>query len=146
MSEIRRNTFRYCALLPTNPDVSAPPQRWVSLRSTHPTDSRRRLLDDQVSVVVDREPGLARFPDHRRMPVDLAGVGAADDRHEERVRTVGQIAEATIDADRHVAHVALVEIDRALLIAFQPEHLPAPLDRNEHFLRRMPVQGGAFPL
>src|SRR5580704_9187046 len=57
---------------------------------------RRRLVDDQIAVVVDREPGLARFRHHRGMPVDLAGVGTADDRHQQRLGTAGEIAEAAI--------------------------------------------------
>src|ERR1700722_5511504 len=88
---------------------------------------RRRLVDDQIAVVVDREPGLARLRHHRRMPVDLAGVGTADDRHQQRLGAADEIAEAAIDADRDVAHVALVEIDGLLGIAFQPKYLPAAL-------------------
>src|SRR6516162_4870553 len=84
-----------------------------SMTSWH--SSRGRLLDDQIAVVVDRKSGLARFGHHRRVPVDFAGVRAADDGDEERVRIIGKVAEAAKDADRHIARVALIEIDRTLM-------------------------------
>ena len=51
-----------------------------------------------------------------------------------------RLLKPAVDADRHVEHVAFVKIDRALLIAFQPEHLQAPLHWDEHLLGRVPVQ------
>src|SRR5580704_13130163 len=96
--------------------------------SMRTTALRRRLVDNQIAVVVDREPGLARFRHHRGMPVDLAGVGTADDRHQQRLGAAGEIAEAAIDADRHVAHVALVEINGLLGVSVQPKYLPAAFD------------------
>src|SRR5580704_3276689 len=57
---------------------------------------RRRLVGDQIAVVVDREPGLARFRHHRGMPVDFAGVGTADNRHQQRLGAAGEIANTAI--------------------------------------------------
>src|SRR5882672_8949714 len=51
--------------------------------------------------------------------------------NQRRVRTPGQVAEPAIDADRHAAHVALGEVDGALGLAIEPEHLPRTLDRHE---------------
>jgi hypothetical protein len=44
------------------------------------------------------------------MPVNLARVRTADDRHKERVGCVGEAPEAAVDADWHVEHVALMAL------------------------------------
>src|ERR1700729_2176346 len=40
-------------------------------------NSCRRLLDDQITVIVDREPGLARLSHDRRVPIHLARLRSA---------------------------------------------------------------------
>src|SRR5580658_9923369 len=114
--------------------------KFVSPARSGKDESRRRLRDSQVTIVIDRKSGLAGLGDHRRMPVDLTRLGAANDGNQQCVRIIGDIAETAIDADRYITHIAFVEIERAFLIAFEPEHLPAAMDGKKHFLGRMPVQ------
>jgi hypothetical protein len=74
------------------------------------------------------------------MPVNLPCVGTTDDRHQERVGCVGETSETSVDTDRNVDHVSFIKIDRALLVAIQPENLPSTLDRDENLLSRVSVQ------
>src|SRR5436190_13502312 len=80
-----------------------------------------RRGDDQLAVVIDREPSLARRLDDAGMPVDLAGVGSADHGDQRRLGILARVAEPAIDPDRHVDDVARLQRDRALDRAFQPE-------------------------
>src|SRR5207302_1988708 len=49
-----------------------------------------RLGDDQLAVVIDREPGLAGRLDDAWVPIDLAGVGAADHGDQRRLGIVAR--------------------------------------------------------
>src|SRR5262249_1107293 len=102
--------------------------------------SRRRLLDDQISLVIHTQPRLPRLLQHRGMPVNLTCVGTTDDRHQERVGRVGETSETSIDTDRNVDHVSFIKIDRALPLAIQPENLPSTFHRDENLFSRVPVQ------
>jgi hypothetical protein len=74
------------------------------------------------------------------MPVNLPCVGTTDDRHQDRVGCVSETSETSVDTDRNVDQVSSIKIDRALLLAIQPENLPSTLYRDENFLSRVPVQ------
>src|SRR5438874_323448 len=89
--------------------------------ATNPTG---RVGDDQLAVVIDREPGPTGRLDDARVPVDLAGVGAADDGDQRRLGIVASVAESAIDPDRHVDDVAGLQRDRTFDLALQPEDLP----------------------
>src|SRR6516162_7290300 len=78
------------------------------------------------------------------MPIHFARFWTADYRHQYCVRCIGEAPEAAINANRYVHYVAFVEIDRALLVALQPEYLPAPLHWDEHLLGRVSMQRRAF--
>ena len=114
-----------CLKLPHRNSVSA---------ASRTTASRRRLLDDQIPLVIHTQPRLPRLLQNRGMPVNLPCVGTTDDRHQERVGCVGETSETSVDTDRNVDHVSFIKIDRALLLAIQPENLPSTLYRDENFL------------
>src|SRR6516162_2325055 len=78
------------------------------------------------------------------MPIHFARFWTADYRHQYCVRCIGEAPEAAINANRYIHYVAFVEIDRALLVALQPEYLPAPLHWDEHLLGRVSMQRRAF--
>src|SRR6516162_11868750 len=61
--------------------------------------SRRGLLDNQIALVVHTQPRLPCLLQHRRVPIDLARIWTADDRHQQCVRCVGEAPEAAIDAN-----------------------------------------------
>src|SRR5262249_21754340 len=52
--------------------------------------------------------------------------------------------ETSVDTDRNVDHVSFIKIDRALLLAIQPENLPSTLHWDENLLSRVPVQRRSF--
>ena len=106
----------------------------AATRPFRPRTSRRRLLDDQISLVIHTQPRLPRLLQHRGMPVNLPCVGTTDDRHQERVGCVSETSETSVDTDRNVDQVSSIKIDRALLLAIQPENLPSTLYRDENFL------------
>src|SRR5262249_61204451 len=112
------------------------PTRWKINASTIPSTAMPTprllhhaagFLDDQISLVIHTQPRLPCLLQHRGIPVDLACVGTTDDRHQERVGCVGETPETSVDTDRNVDHVSFIKIDRALLLAIQPENLPSTL-------------------
>src|SRR5262245_40310564 len=103
-------------------------------------DSCGRLLDNQIPFVVDAQARLPCLLQYRRMPITFARFCAPDYCPQYFCRCIGEAPQAAINANPHVHHVTLVEIDRALLVALKPEYLPAPLHWDEHLLGRVPMQ------